>query len=99
MVLLTVGLESVFPVLLIWFQEVWIYRQNNYFQEYKYQYWYINLSIEYNFQEYPLSMSYRKENPVEMADGALRVLQSKISSGFFDFFMTKLVPGLHQVFA
>lgn len=99
MVLLILGLESVSPVLLIWFQEVWICRQNNYFQEYKYQYWYINLSIEYQFQEYLLSMRYCKENPVEMADGALRVLQSKFSFGFFDFFMTKLVSRLHQAFA
>lgn len=85
---------KVFPVLLIWFQEVWTCKQNNYFQEYKYQYWYINLSIEYQFQECLLSMGYSKENQIEMVDGALRVLQRKISSRFFDVFMTKLVPRL-----
>lgn len=89
-VLLMLGLESIFPVLFIWFQEVWIWRQNNCFQEYKYQYWYSNLSIEYQFQEYFLSMSYRKENLVKVAGG--RILRSKISSTFFDIFMTKLVP-------
>lgn len=94
MVLLTLGLESVFLILLIWFQEVWTCRQNNYFQEYKYQYWYTNLSIEYQFQECLLSVGYSKVNQIEMADEALRVLQSKISSRFLDIFMTKLVPRL-----
>lgn len=61
MVLLTLDLDSVFPVSLIWFQEVWTWRQNNYFQEYKYQYWYTNLSIEYQFQECLLSMGYSKD--------------------------------------
>lgn len=87
-----VGLHSVFPVLLIWFQEVWVCRQNNYFQEYKYQYWCSYFSIEYQFQKYLLSISYSKENLVKMEDGALRLLQSKTSSRFFDVFMTKLVP-------
>lgn len=39
-------------------------------------------------------MGYSKENQIETADGALRVLQSKISSRFFYIFMTKLVPRL-----